>query len=666
MSNSQLPETKSEANIEHPPRTHNIEITLNSDSSTQKKNIHINTAGPSMYQVSPKSYDNMASKPTIEKPLIVKKDPTKGAKLSFQKSTGEELKIQPKEVIQPQESAPTIPVISKSSRDIVSINSDEYSVDFLRKIGDKVRESKQSAQFGRNSRGYITLSNLIANKEAGGDQHHGKQNQRQNYYSKNVELTHKTGDAFIPVHQLKTVDMYDEESDEAIHSSIRQLLNRLTQATLTQTLTEIKEIAKTPELIAFTADIFCTKASQEINFASLYADFTYKTYSSLKDGITSTIMQQFFDWQANPTKSEYDSQIASGCSKFLASLVKLEVLPFSSGKLAINALFKSLENCESSIIEMLYSFVEAAGANFIKRVPKENWDKITKTMKSNIPSRIKFLLQDILEKRDEWIRGIVPSRSTTPQIPQPDQILSDVRSAYSDYSENDSVVPELKCKVTDFYNAAMTIFTDQTKEPNFYCYFVALELAKFRPEKSFIVKQLKDTIQKFVADEVVRDFPKIWTNVTLLLLNCVLVSVINAEDAKTIHATIPESPPFDIVNEMKWFLDCYHYFIDPVEIYEFPSYEIVEALRMPKTIMQDYKSIRMSRLMAVATVRSVLAKFRLLTEHTVNNLEKWKPFLCLAYSKQQKAFTESLIAEIDETGEFKFSSEDVINYCKNK
>jgi hypothetical protein len=113
---------------------------------------------------------------------------------------------------------------------------------------------------------------------------------------------------------------------------------------------------------------------------------------------------------------------------------------------------------------------------------------------------------------------------------------------------------------------------------------------------------------------------------------------------------------------MKWFLyDCYE-FQAPIEVDGF-SAEIKDALVMPRTIENPPPTIPMSRLIAVALMRSIREKLADSEGETrISAFHKWKGLLAIAIRKQ-KQMTREELQKLVEYLEVRWEVNDIVHYC---
>ncbi|KAH0795024.1 MIF4G domain containing protein [Histomonas meleagridis] len=712
VSHGQFSNRPHQQNFVYQPDNRNSNIPKPNDNHTNQSELFVTKPKP-RGNITIQPNHSIPIKPPsaldVQKPnnsgLVIVKKPSQSSVLDIKVPNGKEIKIEKDKdksnKIQfdaPNKKPTTIAIERNTSpKNLVILTLPSFQPNVLNNIGKKIRKSNQKQKFERNSRGYVLLMNYLADLQSSSTDTYSKKYSNKANYSRSsrkaeaslVDSTRDDGNtAYLPSHFLKKAEMWDEDTDEAFQINVRTLFNRLTAKQLDDVLSKLLDKLTTSEKREFAAESFVQKAASEKNYSKLFAEFVKKcTDTELNSKIQKSAINKFYDWSANPGNGESDCEICSGYAAFVGALLELNIISAkSTGLQMLEKLLNYLEedNIHPHHVEMLKSFILSAGINFTKTVEKKKpgiWEKLNLLAnRKDIPSRLHFLLLDVEEVKNKWLKNEqvnLENKIEVKEKPKKEEISSLVRSAFSTFQEDDSKIPsEIEgLSFYDFLNSALDILPDQTHDTYDFCYFVAYFMTEKKPKVALddnnIINLLNDYVAKFANEDMVEDVPKIWQMFTMLLLQMIIKSIISMDKATKIHEAIPGSGKWNMVNDMKWYLDDYHDFYQPIHIEGKCTMEIVKALEIPATIQKEFNenyrnNFKMSKLIAIAIVRSVFAKLRYIENPTVNDIKKYVPYLSIAMEKLEKIVLEAIDAEMDGFDEFSFSKEEVINLIKNK
>ncbi|OHT11672.1 hypothetical protein TRFO_03895 [Tritrichomonas foetus] len=427
-----------------------------------------------------------------------------------------------------------------------------------------------------------------------------------------IQVVAVNPNSFMPTKEQKDAGIWDENSEQAFTMNVLSLLNRLTQQNMQITIQELKPLLKTPERVTFVADTLTEKASQEHAFSSLYATFTMKLRGihSLESIIIKKTMKKFNEYSELSLNDDSDTHELTGCSKFVACLIKIKSISINDGIECIKRLITKLEapKIASSNVEMFLIFVQNIGAEFAKKVPLALWERFLKVKREReLTSRVKYLLVDVEEIYSEMVLGVSKKQMA---VSKPLPIKSDakmflVRDAFTNYKEEcDNISVDLP--IDEFLRAASDLFPDQTKDPATYCEFICYICERMKPKKNIIIEILGKCAAEYCKNKIEGDSPKMWGLFDDLLYYMIIKKILNCSDVQQIMKSFPELHESNIENGMKWFLCDKHNFTKAIDLPDFPSAEVRDALMMPDTIHKPVpETLRMSRLISLSIMRSI-------------------------------------------------------------
>lgn len=574
----------------------------------------------------------------------------------------------------------------------VSKLTGKWSVHLFKKCWDSYKKiNPEKETWERSGRGVLTLMNLekeMKEDEGGRSRGREREGRRGGPASGDAVLVELGEGGWTGNAQRKNVGMWDPSSHEAFSESLNQSLNKLTEPQVLEIVGNIVTNltsgldACTPEdreekLTArrnTLVKVVVNKAASERVFAVLYASFTKglanrteKCVAGVCDAITEEEEGKFDDWVRNPGESEADENMCTGHAAFYGALCACGLVPMEKAVDAFKAIVSRLE--EESVnphhIMMLSTFVERCGPQCVRNFPAALWQSVEGILtRESIPRRLHFIIQDVIEMKNCWIAGRQMERKQDQASESDiDKLLREVRSAYTDYYDDDSTFPSVNLTAPEFARGAME-FLPTVKEDDcgFFAMFVSGVLLNITKGKKD--RELKDSIAKAVGTAVARlaqgkiesDVPHVWKMVSVVLCELMLKSIIEVRAAEGIHYTF-DPDPWDILDDLKWYIFDFYDFSEAVDLGKFPFPEIAEAMMMPDRITKRILEIRMSRLTATALVRSVFVK--LPQERCgLDSVKVYRDFLRRAFERQRRAFDEAVAEEFRSADRFAFSREE--------
>jgi hypothetical protein len=409
------------------------------------------------------------------------------------------------------------------------------------------------------------------------------------------------------------------------------------------------------------------KASREQAFVPQYAAFVKRSHAELQAGVLKKVTDDFNFNFANTHESDPDdfTLLATGSARFLAALSALDVVRSDDYCEALVRLMAHIHlKMFPAAIEMLLGFVMAAGPTVIRDVSDRApivWQQLHEAMhRPQLKRRLYFMFVDIDEKCREWMDGVSPARKPAARQRRSNEAISEVRNAFSTFMDDGAC----NLEVLDFLRAALELHLDHVRDHSFFIQFISSVLEQKAANPLDVKAGLIERVQVCKQMQLERDCPTLWPIMSDLLYMMLIKGQLRPQDAKDIRNCYPDAPKVDWTPEpgMKWFLyDCYE-FQAPVEMDNF-SAEIRDALVMPRIIDNPPPEIPMSRLIAVALVRSIRAKLAYnQVEIKIGALQKWKGLIALAVRKQEQTTKEEL-QELVESFDVKFELDEIVQYC---
>lgn len=553
---------------------------------------------------------------------------------------------------------------------------------YLRDFFEKVEKSKnysyeQLLEIEKNttpqkivyrSRGYISLANYMNEikdpKSKVINEHlpsRTKSNHSARKHFEKIQVVTVNPNGFMSTKEQKVAGIWDENSEQAFNMKVLSLLNRLTQQNMKITIKELLPVLSTPERLNYVAETLTNKASQEHAFASLYANFSSKLkYHGLEDLIITRAKNMFFEYCNQQLNDKSDTHDLTGCSKFVACLICEKSISYKDGIECFEKLIQGLEapQIAASIVEMFLIFVQNCGVEFAKKVPEATWNRFIRVKHGrDLTSRVKYLLEDVEEIYNEQVLGKPKTDKIEikPLEQHSETKVYIVRDSFTNYKEGSEATVELP--VDEFLRAASSMFPDQTRDPMTYCEFICDILEPKHPDKKILIDILGKCAAEYCQNKIEGDSPKMWSLFDDLLYYMILRKFLDCEDVKIIMNSFPAEHESYIENGMKWFLLDKHYFSKEIDLPNFPSSEVRQALMMPKIIHQEFQpSMLYSRLIAISIIRSIASAISE-SENPLEELKNYQPFLTLADSIPEIFDNEwgSLIEEYN----FEFDVDDI-------
>jgi hypothetical protein len=474
------------------------------------------------------------------------------------------------------------------------------------------------------------------------------------------------------------------KSDKVFRSNLNQALNRITDATvddvahevwgLQEPLEDATEYNPNPWTRRQRFDHMVTtivdKASREQAFVTQYATFVKRSVPDLQAEVVKKTTDDFNFNFANTHESDPDdfTLIATGSARFFAVLSALDVIRSDDYCEALVRLMAHIHlKMYPAAIEMLLGFVMTAGKTVIRDVSERApivWRQLDEAMhRPQLKRRLHFMFVDIDEKRREWMEGVSPAKKPAAGPRRSNEAIGEVRNAFSTFMDGTDVACNLA--VPDFLRAALELHLDHVRDHWLFIQFICTVLEQKGANPLDAKAGLIERVQICKQMQLERDCPTLWPITSDLLYMMLIKGQLRLQDAKDIRNCYPDAPNVDWTPEpgMKWFLyDCYE-FQAPVEVDNFFSTEIRDALAMPRTIENPPPSIPMSRLIAVALVRSIREKLAYSEgEIKIGALQKWKGLIALAIKKQEQTTREEL-QKLVEYLEVRFEVDEIVQYC---
>jgi hypothetical protein len=509
----------------------------------------------------------------------------------------------------------------------------------------------------------------------GGGKGHGPQPGR----TGSATLLVKQEARFMPTQFRKNIGMWNEQDDDPFMNAINENLNRLADANMDEIVQLVhsrlaappSESAKmTPEdRQNYVKRTLVRKASLEPSFSGLYAEFTRRIGTPLKEAIISDNEVLFYDCMANARHGDNsDEQI--GTARFMAELAKLQLIPSDS---YIQAIVKLIERVHDSFmplhVEMFKSFVINAGQEVARDVEERAnhvWELLDRCLeRKSVAQRLHFALVDVKDKLNEWFKGIQKRVVLTQAVPASDDERADVRAGFSSFMDRGEA--STKLTVSGFVGAAMDLYQDQTREYFQFCEFICGVLGGLQPPPEEIAHALIDSITRYKDARTADDAPKLWPNTADLLYLMLVKKILPLDLAKRVRSAFPDLGVRKWAPDegMKWFLNDHHYYSAPVDLEGEFSREIRDALMMPATVENPPEVMPMSRTIVVALLRSVMEKLPPDQDVTFESFAKWRHLLALAVRKVPKAFRDELTKLVD-LYELPMEAEQLVQYVRGE
>jgi len=420
--------------------------------------------------------------------------------------------------------------------------------------------------------------------------------------SANVGLIIGKKGSYLPPNLIAQSGRFDENSDEAIISKIRLDLNRLTESNVRDVKSAVIGKIKNGKILDSITDFIFTKILNEPTYSTLYFN-VIEDHNQLKFNICSRITKLFDEIINDPSnQSSEDVCVSVAC-----------LIGFTFSKqifekvVAIRLCEKILEKlkCDNPhpfLFPVLEKFVRSCGIEIVKVIGDSFWDSIgTIKLNEKLTKRSIFFLDEILMMR-------VKNLEDQPHLPEPEvkseeAIQSEVGSMYLQFCDNGDSY-QLITSHNLLIPIALVHFTNFSDDLIQYSQFLVSLIRKANNSKS-IVDSLCIGISKIKEYEIEAECKKVWIMVTYTILGLLFESVISYDNAIFIHDQIIKLP-WDLENDLKWYIFYNHSFNGPKRFQWLKSKEIEYALNMPFHLKSASPFIsQFSRLIAVAAVRSL-------------------------------------------------------------
>lgn len=478
-------------------------------------------------------------------------------------------------------------------------------------------------------------------------------------------------DVFMPTKIMKKFGQWDENSEEAFKFNLKQAFNKLTIMTIEQTDAEVCNLLTTDERITLAVEQFTTKAINEQSFANIYAKFTAQcSNAKFREVCVREIITKFFECIANPGKEEKESDSNNCCSTaaFFGNLLAENAMAEANGHTAIGALFDTLEKTpiHSTHIEMLHTFVQAAGAGFICKVNQQLWKRLDKTSQSkDLKSRYQFMLTEIIEMKNKYIKDGIQNLGELEIKEIKEDTINTVRAAYEDYKNNEFEIPIITTEAPDFLQAALQLLIDYPSEIFTYLRFITDVMKDKKAYADDVLEIVKHQMEEFKENKVIDDFRGLWVAISDLAVMLMLNGIIAYAEASEIHSLITDDV-WDCINDIKWWLFDNWDFSEPLQAPGVRDDEIALVVKMPK-ILNDTKVTvtHMSRMICIAVIRTIFTRQEKNKLPSLSMVPKhFRELLSICLKKQEQTTLDEIDALLHITRFFDFTVEDFIKAFK--
>lgn len=612
-----------------------------------------------------------------------------GATLSFEKKERE---------TKPQKALSTEIKIERASRSAVKLFDKDYNYqDFLKAWNEfDEKQDLSTDNFTIKSKGYVILKNYVLESE-NNQSKRSKPKARAPFTSTpSATLVVLDSERFTSSQLQKNIGEWDETSDQAFIMAINQSLNSLNNNNMDESLAQIqqqcsitsKSDPKPPaeknmtvkERNNFVVRTLVDKATKEIAYAPLYARFATKFPQDFLTEILELNHATINNCIMNTESS--GSLICIGSATFFVALANEKLIVGNDlFKVLSNLINEMSERSHPFLIEMFNSFYMNAGqevADGIEQEYPELWDTIKEVKeKPDLGKRLYFMLVDTEERREKWLNKSQKDDDTSNvQNQQSNQgqsskeNIATVRSAFSEflsnYDDGGIEVPQINLSPHDFLYAALDVFPEVTKTFFPFIEFISITLENKRASENGNHFILLNRVDRYKELNIDGDAPNIWRNMSILIDNMILRNELSIPNAADVHSHYPEPNQWSFENSIKWYLNDYHDFRDPIFVHSTGlSLEISDALTMPDKVKNNRNNFSMSKLMCIALIRSLNQKMTNYGKPQLRAFDKYKDQLSLAAERYPELF-QSEMDYLLQSLEMPKTVDEVINYCKNK
>ena len=602
---------------------------------------------------------------------------------------------EPAKTEQTTQQEPTIPRSQSGSYQIVrrsqssqSVALEGMQVTFYKHSWERYKlNHKEKEEWERTSHGIVALLSLL--KEMKRTPKLGERTptfQGRPGGGGEAKLVHTSDTAFVSSSKRREVGMWDAASQEAFKENLNEALNKLTVQKIKETVDRIvwaledgldkKNQDEYQKALGMRrqdmADMIVRKAANEPVFAIMYGDFTKAIESQrtpVLGDVGRTIVAKasagFDDWLRNPGSGEGDEHRCRGYALFFGSLGRVGLVRKESLDQAVSDVVRLLNEDKSpdpNRVVMLDALCKGLQQKALKAIPDSIWKGVDELAeRDGITPRLHFILKDVAAARKD---GSASTSTVEVQRSRAEQNMQVVREAYSEYCDDDSVVPKVNVDHANFVQGAVEfLMTLRFDDVGYYCTFVSAVLraiGRVQPSREAIAATMRGSIDQFAKDKIDQDVPQAWQMITALLCEFMIKGILDCRTAESIHGMIADH--WDVLNDLKYYLYDFYDFLAPVEA-QLPSqyHEISDALLIPGKISKPPQSMRMSRLIATAVVRAVFVQLPVERQCTLDDLSRYKDILRIACHKQPGAFKEA-VDEFNPQEKFRFTLDDLMKF----
>jgi hypothetical protein len=551
------------------------------------------------------------------------------------------------------------------------------------------------------SKGFILLKNLMLEIKSP-DEHRqrgrrsrGRDSGRfRRPNSSQTSLVVANDNRFLPSALSKNIGMWNSDSDEAFKMSVNQTLNRLTDATVGDAVQEIHRLLNILEQrseenmhpmdraqrVAHVVTTIVNKASREQAFVSQYAMFAQQSQAELQAAVVSKTSEDFYFSVANSHESDPEdfALTATGSARFFAALAANGVIPSGDYCEALVRLMREIHaKMFPARIEMLLGFVLSAGPIVIRDIGErapQVWTQLSECMaRRDIKRRLFFMFVDVDEKRREWIEGQQRHSTQNDLKQRSNEAIGEVRNAFTSFCDSTEITCTLPVPV--FLRATLELYLDHARDHLTFCNFICTVLEQSHANPNDVKQAMLDRVRQCRELSLENDCPKIWPITADLMYLMLIKGLLLRSHGKIIREMFPdEKMDWNAEDGMKWFLHDARELSDsifrlgekPPALTEFEgdwSKEIRDALLMPQTLEAPPPEIPMSRLIAIALIRSIQEKLVILeAELTLDSFAKWRELIRLAFERQGQT-TRQEMEKLVEYLDLPFEVDDIYGSC---
>ena len=570
--------------------------------------------------------------------------------------------------------------IVRRSESSQSVTVEGTKITFYKHSWEKYKQNQpEKEEWERTSHGIVALLALLKEMDRHGG--HATPSFSGRPSGGQAQLVQTSDKAYVSNKQRQEVGMWDAGSIEAFRQNLNEALNKLTVPKIKETVINIVRalddgLDKTNEAYEKAigmrkkelADMIVRKASSEPAFAIMYGDFAkaignQKGLVDVSRLIVDKASAGWSDWLLNPGSGEGDEHRCRGYAIFFGSLGRVGLVRKDSVEAAIKDVVKRLnedKDPDPNRVVMLDALSKGLQQRALQSIPDDIWKGVDELAeREGITPRLHFILKDVAAARKG---GSAAQTTVEVQRSRAEQNVQVVREAYSEYCDDDSVVPRVKIDPANFVQGAVEfVMTLRFADVGYFCTFVSsvlLAIGKANLVRDAICSTMRVCIEQFAKDHIDQDVPQAWQMITALLCEFVIKGCLDCRMAERIHGMFADQ--WDLSNDLKYYLYDFHDFAGPVDVQLPPQYhEISDALLIPSRLNKPPE--RMSRLIATAVVRAVFVQLPYDKQCTLDDLSRYKDILRSASHKQPRAFKEA-VEEFNPQERCRFSIDDLMKF----